>query len=146
MVKRTSKEAKKRDDVPDTFESIAEAGEFWDEHDSGEYEDIMTEVDFDVEIKQQILILLHQSPLQEPTLTFSSPHANQSFSAQNMVRVISSLFPLSSFSFFPNFSRFCKNNHLLLVFRICDTSPFADPAHTGQSQIKRTILLEKRGI
>lgn len=34
--------ATKRDELPEEFTSLREAGEFWDTHDSGEYEDAMT--------------------------------------------------------------------------------------------------------
>ena len=48
---------KKRDPVPDTFDSILEAAEFWDNHDSADYEDIMEEADFEVNLKRQIYMI-----------------------------------------------------------------------------------------
>jgi predicted DNA binding CopG/RHH family protein len=51
------KDKKKRDPVPDTFNSIREAAEFWDNHDSADYEDIMEEADFEVNLKRQIYMI-----------------------------------------------------------------------------------------
>lgn len=48
---------RKRDDLPDAFQSIAEAGAFWDSHDSADYEDMMEDVDFETDIKRQIYLV-----------------------------------------------------------------------------------------
>lgn len=37
-------------EVPDEFASLAEAGAFWDTHDSGDYEEIMTPVDIELDL------------------------------------------------------------------------------------------------
>ena len=42
----------KRDELPEEFSSLREAGEFWDSHDSGEYEDSMTEIDLEIAIAE----------------------------------------------------------------------------------------------
>ena len=39
--------ATKRDELPEEFSTLREAGIFWDTHDSGEYEDAMTEVELE---------------------------------------------------------------------------------------------------
>ena len=39
-----------RKEVPEQFASLAEAGAFWDTHDSGDYEDIMTPVDIELDL------------------------------------------------------------------------------------------------
>jgi hypothetical protein len=39
-----------RDEVPDEFASPAEAGAFWDTHDSGDYEEIMMPVDIELDL------------------------------------------------------------------------------------------------
>lgn len=36
--------------VPDEFASLAEAGAFWDTHDSGDYEEIMTPVNIELDL------------------------------------------------------------------------------------------------
>ena len=43
----------KRDPLPEEFNSLEEAGEFWDTHSSADYEDYMKEVHFDVELKRR---------------------------------------------------------------------------------------------
>jgi len=40
------------DQLPETFGSFIEAAEFWDNHDSTEYDNIMENVEFEVDIKQ----------------------------------------------------------------------------------------------
>jgi CopG antitoxin of type II toxin-antitoxin system len=42
---------KKRDPLPEEFNSLEEAGEFWDTHSSADYEDYMKEVHFEVDLK-----------------------------------------------------------------------------------------------
>jgi predicted DNA binding CopG/RHH family protein len=44
---------RKRDPLPDQFSSPEEAGEFWDTHSGTDYEEYMTEVHFDVELKRR---------------------------------------------------------------------------------------------
>jgi len=44
---------KKRDPLPEEFNSLEEAGEFWDTHSSADYGDYMKEVHFDVELKRR---------------------------------------------------------------------------------------------
>ena len=38
--------------LPETFNSISEAAAFWDNHDSTDYEDMMENVQFEVDIKK----------------------------------------------------------------------------------------------
>ena len=42
---------KKRDALPDHFNSLEEAGEFWDTHSGADYEEYMIPVDFDGDLK-----------------------------------------------------------------------------------------------
>lgn len=53
--KQTSK--KKRDPLPEHFASLEEAGEFWDTHDSGDYDEYFTEVDVRVDLQKRSLIV-----------------------------------------------------------------------------------------
>lgn len=39
-----------RDPLPETFNSLEELGEFWDTHDSADYEDLMEEVEFEINL------------------------------------------------------------------------------------------------
>ena len=52
-----AKDKKKRDTLPDTFDSVLEAADFWDSHDSADYEDIMEDADFEVNIKRRICMV-----------------------------------------------------------------------------------------
>ncbi len=49
--------ATKRDELPEEFSSLREAGEFWDTHDSGEFEDSMTEIDLAIEVSDDRIYL-----------------------------------------------------------------------------------------
>ena len=43
---------KKRDPLPDEFQSLEEAGEFWDTHSSSDYEEFMREAHFEVDLRR----------------------------------------------------------------------------------------------
>ncbi len=43
--------------MPEEFESISEAASFWDIHDSVDYEDMMEEAGFEVDIKGHIYLV-----------------------------------------------------------------------------------------
>ncbi len=43
---------KKPDSLPDEFQSLEEAGEFWDAHSSADYEEFMQEAHFEVDLKR----------------------------------------------------------------------------------------------
>jgi predicted DNA binding CopG/RHH family protein len=59
MAKARSKtEAKKRRlPLPEHFDSLEQAAEFWDTHDSAEYEAYMTDVEFEVDIKKRTYLI-----------------------------------------------------------------------------------------
>ena len=44
---------RKRDSLPDEFQSLEEAGEFWDTHSSSDYEEFMREAQFEVDLKRR---------------------------------------------------------------------------------------------
>ncbi len=44
---------KKRDSLPDEFQSLEEAGEFWDTHSSVDYEEYMQPAHFEVDLKRR---------------------------------------------------------------------------------------------
>lgn len=48
-----SKNKNKRDPLPEQFETIEEAAEFWDSHSLADYEDYQKEVDFEVDLKTE---------------------------------------------------------------------------------------------
>ena len=57
MKKGKDRRDQHRDILPEEFESISEAASFWDSHDSADYEDMMEEVEFKVDIKRHIYLV-----------------------------------------------------------------------------------------
>ena len=57
MQKEKDRRKKKRDPLPETFDSISEAATFWDNHDSTDYEHMMEDVDFQVEMKRHVYLV-----------------------------------------------------------------------------------------
>jgi hypothetical protein len=57
MQKEKSRRSQERDILPESFDSIADAAAFWESHDSADYEDLMEEVDFDIDIKRHIYLV-----------------------------------------------------------------------------------------
>lgn len=51
-------ENKKRDPIPETFESMEAAAEFWDTHSLADYEDQLQEVDVEVRAQQRRRVTL----------------------------------------------------------------------------------------
>jgi hypothetical protein len=53
MVRKKSKATPKkiRDPLPEHFSSLEAAAEFWDSHDSGDYEEYFKDVDVEVDLK-----------------------------------------------------------------------------------------------
>lgn len=49
-----AKSKKKIDPLPDQFQSLEEAGEFWDTHSSADYEEYMQPVHFEVDLKRSV--------------------------------------------------------------------------------------------
>jgi hypothetical protein len=45
-----------RDPLPESFESLQEAAEFWDRHDVTDYDDLTTEVHFDVDLQRRTVL------------------------------------------------------------------------------------------
>lgn len=56
MPEEKIKHIKKLEKLPESFDSISEAAAFWDSHDSADYEEMMTDVEFEVEIKRHIYL------------------------------------------------------------------------------------------
>ncbi|MCD6570604.1 MAG: hypothetical protein J7L53_07885 [Deltaproteobacteria bacterium] len=48
---------KKKGQLPETFNTIFEAATFWDTHDSIDYEELMEDVEFKVDIKRHIYLV-----------------------------------------------------------------------------------------
>ena len=63
MANVKSKSRKKRDPLPERFISIEEAAEFWDTHDSADYEEFMRDVDCEINIKRRTYLVSLESEL-----------------------------------------------------------------------------------
>lgn len=60
MTKRAKKQSVP---LPEYFSSLEEAGEFWDTHDSADYEEYMRDVDCQVNIKRRTYLVSLESEL-----------------------------------------------------------------------------------
>ena len=67
--KRTTK--KKRDPLPEHFNSIEEAAEFWETHDSGDYDEFFEDVDFEVDLKPRTHLIAIDGALYEKVRTIA---------------------------------------------------------------------------
>lgn len=52
-----SENKKRRDPIPESFASIEEAAEFWDSHSTADYDDLMHDVHFDIEIQRRTFLV-----------------------------------------------------------------------------------------
>lgn len=85
MQKGKGKSVKKRDILPEEFRSISEAANFWDNHDSTDYEDVMEDVDFQVDIKRRVYLV----PIAGPVLDALRKKASaQGLSTETMVNLL----------------------------------------------------------
>ena len=57
MGKNKRKAESSLDPLPEHFKSLEEAAEFWDEHDSADYEDLMSDVDCEVDIERKTYLV-----------------------------------------------------------------------------------------
>ena len=58
-----TKPKKQRDPLPAHFRSLDEAAEFWDTHDSADYEEYMRDVECEVDIKRRVHLISLDSDL-----------------------------------------------------------------------------------
>lgn len=63
MANAKNKTVKKRDPLPERFNTIEEAAEFWDTHDSADYEEYMRDVECQVNIKRRTYMISLDSNL-----------------------------------------------------------------------------------
>lgn len=52
-----SRGRKVRDRIPESFANIEEASDFWDSHSTADYDDLMDDVDFKVDIQSRIFFV-----------------------------------------------------------------------------------------
>lgn len=65
MPKTSSKRPtqKKRDPLPEHFSSLEEAAEFWDAHDSGDYDEYFEDVECELDIQKRTHLISIDGPL-----------------------------------------------------------------------------------
>lgn len=63
MANAKNKTVKNRDPLPEHFATIEEAAEFWDTHDSADYEEYMRDVECRVNIKRRTYMISLDSDL-----------------------------------------------------------------------------------
>ena len=65
MARKKSKAAtrKVRDPLPEHFSSLDEAAEFWDTHDSCDYDEYFKDVEFEVDLKPRTHLVAIEGPL-----------------------------------------------------------------------------------
>jgi len=59
------KARRKRDPLPERFGSVEEAAEFWDTHDSADYEEYMKDVECEFDLKKRIYLISIDGELYE---------------------------------------------------------------------------------
>ena len=57
MQKEKDRRDQHRDILPEEFDSISDAATFWETHDSADYEGMMEEVEFEVDIKRHMYLV-----------------------------------------------------------------------------------------
>lgn len=70
--------------IPEHFTNLIEAGEFWDTHDSAEYESYFHDVEYEVEIKQRTFLISLDSDLYRRV---SSIAQNRGVSAETLINL-----------------------------------------------------------
>jgi hypothetical protein len=56
-VKNKSGTKRKRSPLPEQFDSLEQAAEFWDTHSSADYEEDMTDVEFEVDLRKRTYLI-----------------------------------------------------------------------------------------
>jgi len=85
MQKEEDRGKNKRDVLPKTFDSISEAAKFWDSHDSTDYEDMMENVEFQVDIQRHVYLV----PISGPVLEALRQKArSQGLSTETLVNLL----------------------------------------------------------
>lgn len=84
MAKVKTAETRKRDPLPEHFASLEEAGEFWDTHDSGDYEEYFRDVECEFDIKRRVYLISLESDLYRKVKTIAQ---SKGVSAETLVNL-----------------------------------------------------------
>ncbi|MBI4531131.1 MAG: hypothetical protein HY709_06365 [Candidatus Latescibacteria bacterium] len=66
------KRKKLRDPIPESFTGIEEASEFWDTHSTADYDDLMHDVHFDVDIQRRTFLVPVEGKIAKGIMTIAT--------------------------------------------------------------------------
>ena len=78
------KSSKKHESIPRHFQNVAEAADFWDEHDLTDYWDLTREVDFQVDMQRRAFVTVLESELAKK---LTARARQQGISAETLINV-----------------------------------------------------------
>lgn len=61
----------KRDPIPESFASLREAADFWDEHDVAEYDDLTRPAQFEVNLQRRVFLTALEPELAKQVVAFA---------------------------------------------------------------------------
>lgn len=74
----------RRDPIPESFESIEAAAEFWDEHDLTDYWDQTSEAEFEVDIRRRSFVTSLEPALAQKVASYAHAHG---ISSETLINV-----------------------------------------------------------
>lgn len=75
---------KRRDPIPKNFKSLEEFQEFWDTHSTADYDDLMHDVEFKVNLKRRIVLVALEPKLAKD---ISSCARTQGISSETLINL-----------------------------------------------------------
>lgn len=72
------------DPIPEEFESVEEAGEFWDTHDLTDYEDQTREAHFEVDLQRRVFLTALEPELAKNVAAYAH---RQGISAETLINL-----------------------------------------------------------
>ena len=84
MAKGKGRSKRQRDPLPEHFVSLDAAADFWDTHDSADYEDYMQNIDFAAQIKRRTYMISLDSELYRKLRTIAKQRGVQAETLVNL--------------------------------------------------------------
>ncbi len=78
------KNSKKPEPVPRHFQNVAEAADFWDDHDLTDYWDLTREADFEVDIQRRVYLTVLEPELAKKLAAYAH---RQGVSTETLINV-----------------------------------------------------------
>ena len=73
-----------RDPIPEHFESIREAAEFWDQHDVADYDDLTREAHFEVDLQRRVFLTALEPQLPKGVAAYAR---RQGISSETLINI-----------------------------------------------------------